>query len=117
MATEILSIGSFFLEYYLLSTILLYIGLVGYVILIFLYLCRLGMFPKMVLKDMLDPKRVFFYFTFVAGTDNLATRFVMSGDYFPARILGMIGLFSAVVLVYFILSTLIFHNTLFCINR
>ncbi len=112
MATEILSIGAYFLEFFLLSKVLLYVGLAGYIILIILFSCRLGMFPRRVLEDMVHPQRVFFYFTFVAGTDNLATRFLLNGNYFPASVLGMVGLCSAIILVYFILSVLIFHNKL-----
>jgi tellurite resistance protein TehA-like permease len=110
MATGILSVVGFLVHWTDLSDALFIIASVFYLWLIVLYIARIFRFPAQVKADMFNPLRVFGYFTFVAGTDILATRLGLSGYLWPVLILGCIGFLVWCGLLYFIFAMLVFHN-------
>ncbi|MCL6453529.1 MAG: tellurite resistance/C4-dicarboxylate transporter family protein [Alicyclobacillus sp.] len=112
MATGILSVVAKFAEWNLLSVGLLVVAVGLYLWLFVVYLVRLFCFPRDVRADVLDPRRVFGYFTFVAGTDILATRLSQSGFVWPVVGLGLVAGVTWLALLYTIFATLLFYNRL-----
>lgn len=111
MATGIVSIALFLKGVRELSAIWFAIAIALYVLMIGAYLLRLVWFPREVWRDLTSANKVFGYFTFIAGTDVLGTRFTLSGIYSVAMGLGIAALVSWLVLTYFILTFLLFYNT------
>ncbi|MDA8357836.1 MAG: tellurite resistance/C4-dicarboxylate transporter family protein [Actinomycetota bacterium] len=79
MATGIVSIGTHLLGYDLLSEVILGFAAAGFVVLLAAYLARFVFFQPFVRLSAADPTVAMAYFTVVAGTDVLATRFVLAG--------------------------------------
>ncbi|QQE80117.1 tellurite resistance/C4-dicarboxylate transporter family protein [Alicyclobacillus sp. SO9] len=110
MATGIVSIASFLTGHKALSDFLFIAANVFYVILILGYLLRLALFRKETWTDMTNAAKVFGYFTFVAGSDVLATRYSLAGDYQAALWLGVVALIAWTLMNYFILTFMVFYN-------
>lgn len=91
MATGILSTAADSFGLAAFSRLLLFIGSAGFAVLALLYALRGLFYPAAVRKDALDPARGFGYFTFVAGADVLAVRYLIAGDREIAAILGLVG--------------------------
>jgi tellurite resistance protein TehA-like permease len=79
MATGIVSIATDLLGYALLSEVILGFAVAGFVGLLAAYLARFVFFLPFVRQSAADPTTAMAYFTVVAGTDVLATRFVLAG--------------------------------------
>ncbi|HVV77090.1 MAG TPA: tellurite resistance/C4-dicarboxylate transporter family protein [Mycobacteriales bacterium] len=79
MATGIVSIGVSNHGLIALSDALLAVGVASYAILVLLTIWRLMSFRAAIAADFADPARAFGFFTFVAGTDVLGTRFASTG--------------------------------------
>jgi tellurite resistance protein TehA-like permease len=79
MATGIVSIGMSNHGLSVVSDALLVVGVAAYAILLALTVWRLVAFRAAIATDFTDPARAFGFFTFVAGTDVLGTRFAGAG--------------------------------------
>lgn len=110
MATGILSVALLLTGHTQLSQGFWIITAGLYIILIGAYFFRLLLFPKAVWLDLTNAGNAFGYFTFVAATNVLGTRFVLDGGFTVAVSLGFVALVSWVILTYFILMVLLFHN-------
>ena len=110
MATGIVSIALFLIHQYELSAGFFGLAILIYITLIVAYGLRVIQFPKKVWSDLTNASKVFGYFTFIAASDVLGTRFALSSDYAIAIGLGIIALASWLVLTYFILIYLLFYN-------
>src|SRR3990172_9021143 len=91
MATEIISVALHFQGYELISKVLFLIGFLSYVVLIFFYLWRLFFYFEEVKRDFLNPRKLFLYFTFVAGSNTLGVRTLLFGNVGGATLLAHIG--------------------------
>lgn len=111
MATGIVSIALRLTGHMLFSTVLFDTAVPLYVVLVIAYLLRIFWFPRLVWRDLTDATKVFGYFTFVAATDVLGTDFVLRGHVLIPLWLGVIGVTSWSLLMYFILMFLVFYNT------
>ncbi len=100
MATGILSIGLGDLGLGAASTVLFWIGVVSYTVLVVLTVVRVVRFPVRLLRDAEDPARGFGFFTFVAGTDVLGVRLAAAGQQQTAIALLAVGGLSWLVLGY-----------------
>jgi tellurite resistance protein TehA-like permease len=78
MATGIVSVGMENHGLLVLSYALLGIAVAAYLVLLALTLCRIMWFRDALVADLRDPARAFGYFTFVAGTEVLGTRFTLA---------------------------------------
>ena len=81
MATGIVSVGLYLVGFEALSTALLWIAAVSYVVLWVLYVWRAISHRQAMLHDLRGPEMAFAYFTVVAGTGVLAVRLLHSGHY------------------------------------
>lgn len=110
MATGIVS-NAFFLEgYRLLSDALFVVNLVAYPWLCLLTLWRAARFRRAVTADLLDPSRVFLFFTSVAATDVFAMSIGLRGFAGVALALWLVALVLWLVLTYLGFAVLLFHN-------
>jgi tellurite resistance protein TehA-like permease len=110
MATGIVSIALLLQKMIALSNVFFAIDAVLYVLLFVGYLLRVFMFRKEVWGDLTHAGKVFGYFTFIAGSDVLGTRFALAHEYIIASVLGLLALISWIALTYFILVALLFYN-------
>ena len=110
MATEIISIAFHFQTFQVISQILFMTGFIAYLLLCFLYGLRLFCHFKEVRNDLLNPKRVFFYFTFIAGTNTLGVRSALAGYEILPIVLCFLALIAIIPFIYFVLISLIFCN-------
>lgn len=102
MATGIVSIAMQNHHAYPLSVALLWLTVLGYAVLLTLYVWRAAAFWTEVAADLSDPARAFGYFTFVAATDVLGTRLALDDHHVPALILLAAGWLAWLVLGYVI---------------
>ena len=79
MGTGIVSVGLLLVGFETLSTALLWIAAVSYVVLWVLYVWRAIAHRQAMLHDLRGPEMAFAYFTVVAGTGVLAVRLLHSG--------------------------------------
>ena len=92
MASGIISVGMKLKGFELISTALLIVCIVGFVILLGLTLWRFVAYRGAIIDDLLDPGRGFGFFTFVAGTNVLGVRLGMEGAHAAtALLLGLAG--------------------------
>jgi tellurite resistance protein TehA-like permease len=87
MASGIVSVGMHLEGHESLSTILLGVCAVAFVVLLALTLWRFVAFRSAVNDDFLDPRRAFGFFTFVAGTNVLGVRLGLEGWYAATAVL------------------------------
>jgi tellurite resistance protein TehA-like permease len=85
-----------------LSLTLLAIGCLAYAVLVVLNLWRTLAHPDAMVADLRDPQRAFGSFTFVAATDVLGARFVVTGHPAAALVLLVIGWLAWMVLGYLV---------------
>lgn len=78
MASGIISVGLKLVGSTTLSTVLLVVAAVAYVVLVLLNGWRLVSYRESVADDFADPRRAFGFFTFVAGTNVLGARLAMA---------------------------------------
>lgn len=110
MATGILSVVADYVHWNALSVVLFVVAAILHVLLFILYVLRIFRYPRAVYADILNPLRVFGYFTFVAATDILATRLGLWNVIVPVIVLGLVGFVTWCGLLYFIFATLLFTN-------
>ncbi len=98
MASGIISVGLFLRGYQRLSELLLGVAAVAYVTLVILSGWRLTRYRMAILKDFLDLRRGFGFFTAVAGTNVLGVRLAMDGRHaITAALLVVAGLLWVVL--------------------
>jgi tellurite resistance protein TehA-like permease len=100
MATGIVSIGAQYLRVYALSVVLLWLACIAYACLVTLTVFRIFWFRREFADDLMDPRRGFGMFTFVAATDVLGTRLAVDGHYAAALALLALGWLAWLVLGY-----------------
>jgi tellurite resistance protein TehA-like permease len=111
MATGILSNALLLLGYRGLSQSLFWVNVIAYPVLITATLFRLVCFRSDLWGDLTDPKLVFSFFTFVAGTSVLGVQCLLRQYDLAARVLWLTALFAWVLLGYFSFTVLTFVNT------
>jgi tellurite resistance protein TehA-like permease len=100
MGTGIVSVGMEHHGQLLVSAALMWLAAAAYVVLVALHAWRISAFRAGVRSDITDPRRAFGFFTFVAGTDVLGTRFAIAGYNGAALALLAVGAVSWLVLGY-----------------
>lgn len=81
MASGIVSVGMFLEGFQTLSTLLLAVGVVAFVVLVVLSVWRLIAYRAAVVADFNDARRAFGFFTVIAGTNVLGVRLALDGHY------------------------------------
>ena len=80
MGSGIVSIGMNNHGQVAVSRVLMWLAVVGYVVLVVVTVWRFLAFRTHLHADFTNPARAFGFFTFVAGTDVLGTRFTLAGE-------------------------------------
>jgi tellurite resistance protein TehA-like permease len=111
MATGIVANGFFLLGHRPLSGVLLVVALVAYPLLLAALALRALVYPRRLWADLVDPRLVFMFFTFVAGTDVLGLGLLQRDHDEVATGLWLCALAVWVLLGYFSFSVLTFVNT------
>lgn len=101
MATGIVSISSYFLNFILLSKLLFYFNITAYLFMNLLYILRIILYPKKFMSDATDHAKSPGLLTFVAGTSVLGSQFIIiAGNYVVASILFYMGCAAWLLLIY-----------------
>jgi tellurite resistance protein TehA-like permease len=108
MASGILSIAFHIKKFFLFSTLFYLLGAIGYIFLIILYATRLIFYPRLSWSNLLNNKKIFDHFTFVAGTNILALRALLSHQKTLSLTLTFIALAAFVIFFYFFFYLLFF---------
>jgi tellurite resistance protein TehA-like permease len=111
MATGIVSNAFFILEHRTLSSALFVVNLVAYPLLLFAVALRAVLYWPALRDDLVDPRLVFAFFTFVAGSGVLGVSLYLRGFDTEAAGLWLLALGVWLVLGYFSFSVLTFLNT------
>lgn len=107
MATGILSSAELTFGSQWISTAFLVIAIVGYVVLCILFGARLVRFPARMWADTARPARAFGFFTFVAGSNVLATRLASTGTIAWAEVLAVAGAVAWIAMAYGVLARVV----------
>jgi tellurite resistance protein TehA-like permease len=110
MATGIVSNAFFLQNYRPLSDALFAVNLVAYPWLWLLTLWRAAQCRRALWADLLDPSRVFLFFTTVAATDVFGMSIGLRGFAGVALVLWLVALALWLALTYFGFAVLLFHN-------
>jgi tellurite resistance protein TehA-like permease len=102
MATGIVSIGMHSARANEISTVLLWLAVVSYVVLLIVSVVRIIVFHKEFRADLSDSSRAFGLFTFVAATNVLGSRLDIDGHEAVAFCLLMVGSLAWLVLGYLV---------------
>ena len=101
MATGIVSIASFNLNFIYIAKSLFYFNIAAYLFMNLLYILRITLYPKNFMDDIKDLAKSPGYLTFVAGTCVLGTQFIIiASNLAIAAILFYIGSFAWLILIY-----------------
>ena len=101
MATGIVSIASFNLNFIYLGKLLFYFNIVAYIFMSLLYMLRLIIYPRRFMSDGSDHAKSPGFLTYVAGTCVLGSQFIIiAGNYLIASILFYIGAVAWLILIY-----------------
>ena len=101
MATGIVSIASYNLNFIYIAKPLFYFNIVAYLFMNLLYILRALLYPKNLMDDIKDPAKSPGFLTYVAGTCVLGTQFiVIASNFVIASILFYIGTFAWLILIY-----------------
>ena len=101
MATGIVSIASYNLNFIYIAKTLFYFNIAAYLFMNFLYILRVVLYPKNFMDDIKDLAKSPGFLTYVAGTCVLGTQFVVIASNFAiASILFYIGSISWLILIY-----------------
>jgi tellurite resistance protein TehA-like permease len=100
MASGIVSIGMANHGQHVISSILLWVAGIAYVVLVILTAMRFAAYAPMVGADFTDPARGFSFFTFVAASDVLGTRLVAAGHRSIALVLLAVAVVVWLILGY-----------------
>jgi tellurite resistance protein TehA-like permease len=112
MATGIVSIAAYYVEQLTISDLLLWIAIIGYVILITLFIVRIIFFPRAIGADLLNSSKSFLFLTFVAGTDVLGVRIFLAGYVEVAIWLWVVAVVFWTALIYSSFTMLLLRNRL-----
>ena len=110
MATIVISLILYLMEWRFLSLLFFILGLIGYGLLVILAVARFIFFGKKALQEFTDIHMLFKYYTFCAGTNELAARFIFNGYDYIGLTLGIIGTVSTLLLTYTLFGSLLFHK-------
>jgi tellurite resistance protein TehA-like permease len=111
MATGIIS-NAFFLDaHHVLSDALFAATLLAYGFLVVFTVMRSVLFRRALWDDLIDPRQVFSFFTFIAGTDVLGMGLSLRGLDWIVQPLWVFALICWLVLIYFSFGVLAFFNT------
>ncbi|MCF8604988.1 tellurite resistance/C4-dicarboxylate transporter family protein [Gordonia sp. HY442] len=105
MATGIVSVAMDVQGWGVPSAILLWIGVLAYVVLVLAYLVRFVRYPGAVAVDLRIPTRTFGFFTFVAATGVLGDRLLIDGHVGVAEVALGITALSWLILGYVLPAT------------
>ena len=101
MATGIVSIALYNLNFIYIAKPLFYFNIVAYFFMSFLYILRSILYPKNFTADIKDPAKSPGFLTYVAGTCVLGTQFIVVANNFTiASILFYIGSIAWLILIY-----------------
>jgi tellurite resistance protein TehA-like permease len=100
MASGIISVGMHLKGFATLSTVLLVVCAVAFVVLLSLTVWRFVAYRESVVEDFMDPRRGFGFFTFVAGTNVLGVRLGAQGWHTAAAVLLLLAGSAWLVLGY-----------------
>lgn len=100
MATGIVSVGLHLKGVDTASAVLLVLAAIAYAVLVVLTIIRLTLHHAAVLRDLHNPERAFGFFTFIAGSNVLGTRFAFDGHHVVAAILLVVATALWIVLGY-----------------
>jgi tellurite resistance protein TehA-like permease len=110
MATGIVSIALLLSHVQALSSLLLGIACAFLVGLLAIYILRGVIFAGELRQDLMNPAKVFGFFTLVAACGVLATRFALSGWIVLPAVLTIVAFVTWLALIYWTFSLLIFTN-------
>ncbi len=101
MATGIVSIASYNLNFIYIAKTLFYFNIAAYLFMSFLYILRVVLYPKNFMDDIKDLAKSPGFLTYVAGTCVLGTQFIIiASNFVIASILFYIGSFAWLILIY-----------------
>ena len=101
MATGIVSIASYNLNFIVIANTLFYFNIAAYLLMNLLYILRIVLYPKNFMDDIKDLAKSPGFLTYVAGTCGLGTQFIVIASNFTiAAILFYIGSFAWLILIY-----------------
>ena len=101
MATGIVSIASYNLNFIYIAKPLFYFNIAAYLFMSFLYILRFVLYPKNVIEDIKDLAKSPGFLTYVAATCVLGTQFiVIINNFIIASILFYIGSIAWLILIY-----------------
>ncbi len=110
MATGIVSVALLLIGVPLLSAVLLGIGSALFLLLALIYLWRGLAFRADFAKDLMDPTKVFGFFTLVAACGVLATRYALGGFVAVPALLTVAAFVFWLLLLYWAFAMLLFSN-------
>lgn len=110
MGTGIIGIALQLLQFPRLSLALFLINAVAYPLLVIASLIRLAAFRTEFITDLMNPKVLFSFFTFVAGSNVLGTQCYIRGYHDAALALWVIGSLAWLALIYYSFCYLTFYN-------
>lgn len=106
MATGIISIGTNLLEMRAISMMMYVLALLSWAGLFCAYTWRLLRFPRAVLDDLMNPRKTFSFFSFVAATDVVGLLFYTHGHAHLAALCWAVAFFVWAALLYCTFSVL-----------
>lgn len=110
MGTGIVSIGAQLIGQTFIASVLFWLAIVFYVVLVVLNVWRFVAHRKHMSADFHDPSRAFGFFTFIAATNVLAAMLVGIGLVLPATALLIVAVLAWLVLGYVIPWTAVLGN-------
>lgn len=110
MATGIISNGLFLGDKHGWSDLLFAVILIAYPLLVVLTLLRLALFPRDLWADLINPARVFGFFTIIAGTGVFAVALNLRGWSTAALSLWVFAFAIWLALIYLGFAVMIFRN-------
>lgn len=102
MASGIISAAMYHQHAPRISTLLLWVAVLAYIVLLTVSATRLVVFPNEFRADLYDSGRAFGLFTFIAATNVLGTRLFLGGHSTIALVLLMVGTLAWLVLGYLV---------------
>lgn len=109
MATAVVSLIFYKSGWSFLSWLFLAIGSIGYAVLLVLYIAKMIVLKKELFQEIKDIERMFKFLTFSAGSSSLGVTLSLSGYEIAGFIIGLVGIFSAIVLTYLLFCAFFFH--------
>lgn len=111
MATGIVAIAAWFLEFKIIGLMLHYLNLVFYLSLLLLIVVRIVIYSKLIIDDLNDYQRGPGFFTFIAGTAIVGNQFVIIEKWMePATWLLWISLSSWIIITYSFFTAITIKN-------